>query len=77
MYRKFSMVFLGVVVLGIGTANAVPVSFKKADVNGDGHVDAAEFSNSGVEQKLAKLDKDGDGKLDNKEYSAALDEDCE
>lgn len=59
-----------------GVAVAEPASFKKADANGDGMVDAAEFANSGVEKKMGELDKNGDGKLDNKEYSAALDEDC-
>lgn len=65
-------------LLASSVALAAPVSFKKADSNADGAVDAAEFANSGVEgKKMAELDKDGDGKLDKKEYSAALDEDCE
>jgi hypothetical protein len=64
-------------VLASSLALAAPVSFKKADANGDGMVDAEEFANSGVKKKMADLDKNGDGKLDNKEYSAALDEDCE
>ena len=65
-------------LLASSLAFAAPLSFKKADANSDGAVDAAEFANSGVkEKKMADLDKDGDGKLSNKEYSAALDEDCE
>lgn len=59
-----------------GVAIAEPASFKKADANGDGMIDASEFANSGVKKKMAELDKNGDGKLDKKEYSAALDEDC-
>jgi hypothetical protein len=59
-------------------AFAAPLKFAKADANGDGGVDAAEFANSGVKgKKFEKLDKDGDGKLSKKEYSAALDEECE
>ena len=65
-------------LLASSLAFAAPLSFKKADANGDGSVDAAEFEASGVkDKKMASLDKDGDGKLSNKEYSAALDEDCE
>ncbi|MDJ0740298.1 MAG: hypothetical protein QNJ91_11305 [Gammaproteobacteria bacterium] len=59
-------------------ALAAPVSFKKADANADGSIDASEFAASGVEGKtMEKLDKDGDGKLNKKEYSVVLDEDCE
>ena len=64
-------------LLAASVAFAAPVSFKKADANGDGMVDATEFANSGVKKKMEKLDKNGDGQLDKKEYSAALDEDCE
>jgi hypothetical protein len=64
-------------VLASSVAIAAPASFKKADANGDGSVDTAEFAASGVKgKKFEKLDKDGDGKLSKKEYSAALDEDC-
>jgi hypothetical protein len=58
-------------------AVAAPMKFVKADANGDGAVDAAEFAASGMTKDMAKLDKDGDGKLSKKEYSAGLDEDCE
>lgn len=58
-------------------AFAAPAKFAKADANGDGSVDAAEFAESGVKKKFENLDKDGDGKLSKKEYSAALEEDCE
>lgn len=64
-------------LLASSLAFAAPMKFAKADANGDGAVDAAEFANSGVKKKFEKLDKDGDGKLSKKEYSAALDEDCE
>ena len=64
-------------LLASSLAFAAPLSFKKADTNGDGSIDAAEFEASGVKKKMAELDKDGDGKLSKKEYSAALDEDCE
>lgn len=55
---------------------ASPLKFDKADVNGDGSVDATEFAASGVKMEFSKLDKDGDGKLSKKEYSVALEEDC-
>ncbi|HPQ24613.1 MAG: hypothetical protein H6956_08840 [Chromatiaceae bacterium] len=58
-------------------AVAAPMKFVKADANGDGAVDAAEFAASGMKKDMAKLDKDGDGKLSKKEYSAGMDEDCE
>lgn len=64
-------------LLASAVAFAAPAKFDKADANGDGSVDAAEFANSGIKKKFEKLDKDGDGKLSKKEYSAALDEDCE
>jgi hypothetical protein len=59
-----------------GAAFAAPAAFAKADANGDGFVDEAEFANSGVKKKFETLDKDGDGKLNKKEYSAGLEEDC-
>jgi hypothetical protein len=55
---------------------ASPLSFAKADANGDGSVDATEFAASNVKMEFSKLDKDGDGKLSKKEYSVALEEDC-
>lgn len=64
-------------LLASSVAFAAPASFKKADANGDGSVDAAEFAASGMTKKMESLDKDGDGKLSKKEYSAGLDEDCE
>lgn len=64
-------------LMATSVAFAAPVSFKKADANGDGSVDAEEFANSGMEKKMEGLDKDGDGMLSRKEYSAGLDEDCE
>jgi hypothetical protein len=65
-------------LLASSLAFAAPLSFKKADADGDGSVNAEEFAASGVEgKKMGELDKDGDGKLSSKEYSAALDEDCE
>lgn len=65
-------------LLASSLAFAAPLSFKKADANGDGSVDADEFAASGVKGKtMADLDKDGDGKLSKKEYSVVLDEDCE
>lgn len=64
-------------LLASSVAFAAPAKFDKADANGDGSVDAAEFANSGIKKKFEKLDKDKDGKLSKKEYSAALDEDCE
>ena len=67
-----------VALFATSLAVAAPKSFKKADANGDGMVDAAEYAESGAERKMEKLDKDGDGKLSKKEYSAVLDEEeCE
>lgn len=66
-----------VAILASSVALAAPVSFKKADANGDGMVDAAEFANSGVKRKMESLDRNKDGTLDKKEYSVVLDEDCE
>lgn len=72
-----SILTLALTFCAASLAYAAPMSFKKADANGDGSVDATEFAASGVTKKLASLDKNGDGMLDKKEYSAALDEDCE
>ena len=76
--KRTQLILVAVVALfATSVALAAPKSFKKADANGDGVVDATEFADSGVKKELAKLDKNGDGKLDKKEYSAALNEDCE
>ena len=65
-------------LLATSVAFAAPKSFKKADANGDGMVDATEFAGAGVEgQEFGKLDKDGNGSLSNKEYSVVLEEECE
>jgi len=62
-------------LLASSAAFAEPKEFPKADVNGDGVVDSAEYANSGVEEKtFAELDKDKDGKLNKEEYAAALEE---
>ena len=66
-----------VALLATSVAFAAPKSFKKADANADGFVDATEYADSGAKKELASLDKDGDGKLDKKEYSVLLSEDCE
>ncbi|WP_078118149.1 EF-hand domain-containing protein [Thiosocius teredinicola] len=59
-----------------GVAGAAP-TFKKADANGDGSVDAAEFAATKIERKFEKIDKNGDGSLNKDEYMAATEEDCE
>jgi Ca2+-binding EF-hand superfamily protein len=64
-------------LMATSVAFAAPPSFKKADANGDGVVDAAEFEATKSKKKFASLDKNGDGTLDKKEYSVLLDEDCE
>jgi len=64
-------------LLASSVAFAATPSFKKADTNGDGMVDAEEFAATKVKRKFEKLDKNGDGKLDKKEYSVVLEEDCE
>lgn len=50
--------------------------FEAADTNGDGTVDAAEFSATGIDKDFGELDADGDGSLNKDEYAAALEEDC-
>lgn len=64
-------------VLATSVAFAAPAKFSKADANGDGALDAAEYAASGMKKEFAKLDKDGDGKLSKREYIAGMDEDCE
>ena len=56
---------------------AEPPKFKKADANGDGSLDAAEYKATKAEPKFAKLDKDKNGSLSKKEYSAVFEEECE
>ncbi|MGB0713464.1 MAG: hypothetical protein ACPGUC_07880 [Gammaproteobacteria bacterium] len=61
-------------------AEKVIPTFKKADVDGNGEVDAAEFkaaTAAGVKKTLAELDKDGSGRLSPKEYEVILEEDCD
>ena len=72
------MILLACIALLSSTvALAEPKEFKKADANGDGIVDSAEFAKSGVEDKaFAEVDTDKDGKLSEEEYTAAL-EDCD
>jgi hypothetical protein len=64
-------------LLATSVAFAAPSSFKKADANGDGAVDASEYAASGATKKMATLDRDGNGTLDKREYAAVFDEDCE
>lgn len=61
----------------LAIAAAATPDFAKADANGDGSVDSAEFAATGIEKKFKGLDTNGDGKLSKTEYSAALEEDCE
>jgi len=62
-------------LLASSAAFAEPKEFIKADANGDGIVNVAEYANSGVEEKkFEELDKNKDGKLNKEEYSAALEE---
>lgn len=56
---------------------AEPKEFAKVDVNGDASVDAAEYAESGSEEKtFEELDKNKDGRLSEEEYSVVLEE-CE
>jgi len=64
-------------LLASSIAFAATPSFKKADTNADGMVDASKYAAIKSERKMADLDKNGDGNLDKKEYSALFDEDCE
>ncbi len=50
--------------------------FAAADTNGDGMVDATEFSATGIDKDFGGLDADGNGSLNSDEYKAALEEDC-
>jgi len=68
--------------LAFGTAGAAAKkpTFKEADANADGSIDATEFvkaTEAGVKKTFEELDKDKDGKLSKKEYSVILDADCE
>ena len=56
---------------------AEPPKFKKADANGDGTIDAAEYKATKAEAKFAKLDKDKSGSLSKKEYEVIFEEECE
>ena len=60
-----------------GAAIAEPKEFPKADANGDGMVDSAEFANSGVDKDMKSLDTDKNGNLNEDEYSVVLEEECE
>ena len=66
------------VVLASGIAFAAdgPPKFEAADANGDGAVDATEFSATKLERDFKKIDTDGNGSLNMEEYKAALEEDC-
>jgi hypothetical protein len=76
--KKTSMILAAAAaLLATSIAFAAPPSFKKADTNGDGMVDASEYEATKAKRKMADLDKNGDGNLDKKEYSALFDEDCE
>lgn len=72
---KLTLVALAALFASSVALAATP-TFKKADTNGDGVVDEAEFAATKVKREYGKLDKNGDGKLDKKEYSVLLDEDC-
>lgn len=63
-------------ILFCSVAMAEPKEFKDADVNADGFLDAAEFSNSGAEDPLKEFDGNGDGKVSMEEYEEKLAE-CE
>ena len=58
-------------------AVAAPMKFAKADANGDGSIDAAEFAASGMRRSdMTKLDK-GRRRQAQQERVAGMDEDCE
>lgn len=57
-------------------AFAEPKEFKDADVNGDGFLDTAEFSNSGAKDPFKEFDGNDDGKISKVEYEDKLAE-CE
>jgi len=62
-------------LLASSVAFAEPKEFAKADANGDGAVDSAEYAKSGAEEmKFEEADTDKDGKLNAEEYAAALGE---
>ncbi|MCW8964599.1 MAG: EF-hand domain-containing protein [Gammaproteobacteria bacterium] len=56
-------------------ALAEPKEFPKADANGDGKVDMAEFAKSGFEdKKFEEVDTDKNGIISKEEYTTALEE---
>ncbi|MGB0721963.1 MAG: hypothetical protein ACPGU7_06145 [Gammaproteobacteria bacterium] len=83
MKAKYLITAAAVCVFAFGSAMAekkVIPSFKVADVDGNGEVDAAEFkaaTDAGVKKTLAELDKDNSGRLSAKEYEVILEEDCD
>jgi opacity protein-like surface antigen len=69
--------FAALLASSVAFAAAQPPKFNKADANGDGFVDEAEYTASKAKAKFAKLDKDKDGKLSKKEYNVIFEEECE
>ena len=76
--KKIQLTVLAAAFLLAGAALAEDEkpNFEAADKNGDGMVNAAEFSATGIERDFGELDADGNGSLNCDEYAAALEEDC-
>ena len=69
-------VLVSITILFSSIALAEPKEFKNVDVNADGFLDSAEFTNSGAEEPFKEFDGNGDGKVSNEEYEEKLQE-CE
>ena len=69
-------VLVSITILFSSIALAEPKEFKNVDVNADGFLDSAEFTNSGVEDPFKEFDGNDDGKVSKDEYEEMLQE-CE
>ena len=76
MKTLYLSVLASIIFLFSGMALAEPKEFKDVDVNADGFLDSAEFTNSGVEEPFKEFDGNGDGKVSKDEYEEKLQE-CE
>ena len=77
--KKTSLILAAAAALlasSVSFAADEPPDFAGADKNGDGAVDAAEFSATGIEGEFPNVDTDGNGTLNEEEYQAAVEGEC-
>ena len=77
--KKTSLILAAAAALlatSVAFAADEPPDFAGADKNGDGAVDAAEFSATGLEGEFNNVDTDGNGSLNEEEYTAAVEGEC-